>query len=313
MTAGRMMLNYGEQRLIGTPQWGNVSRTYDHTRVYWRLPKVVFEALLVSPVKVRIGEFNKPVLGDRIWGTYNVVSNYYKKNNVEGYVLRREQNREGGFTLGSRLDGTDKLGITTVGFRASGPVAPGLTYGVEGAFQRGMVGPAALSSDAWAANLIRKWTFAKRTLEISGEYKYASGTDNPDDPKHTNTFDQLYGAYHDKYGHQDLFGWRNIRTGRFLATLGVTKRLAVNFMYDSYWLASAKDGLYNGSGKVIVRSATGTAGRHVGEEPDVYATYKYQHFTFGAGYGHFFSGQFIKNTTPGVGPGYVYIFHSYTL
>jgi hypothetical protein len=36
MTAGRMMLNYGEGRLIGTPQWGNLSRTFDHVRLYWR-------------------------------------------------------------------------------------------------------------------------------------------------------------------------------------------------------------------------------------------------------------------------------------
>ena len=39
MTAGRMMLNYGEGRLIGTPQWGNVARTYDHARIYWRSPR----------------------------------------------------------------------------------------------------------------------------------------------------------------------------------------------------------------------------------------------------------------------------------
>jgi len=34
---------------------------------------------------------------------------------------------------------------------------------------------------------------------------------------------------------------------------------------------------------------------------------------FGAGYGHFFSGQFIQKTTPGVGPTYLYVFHSYSL
>src|SRR4051794_14049675 len=33
MSVGRMMLNYGEGRLIGTPQWGNCSRTYDQARV----------------------------------------------------------------------------------------------------------------------------------------------------------------------------------------------------------------------------------------------------------------------------------------
>ena len=73
------------------------------------------------------------------------------------------------------------------------------------------------------------------------------------------------------------------------------------------------DGLYNGAGRQIVRSATGTAGRHVGQEADVFGTYKHGHFTLGAGYGHFFSGEFIRNATNGIGPTYLYIFHTYSL
>jgi hypothetical protein len=96
-------------------------------------------------------------------------------------------------------------------------------------------------------------------------------------------------------------------------TLAFTKSFSVNFMYDNYWLANVKDAIYNGSGKLIARSTTGTAGRHVGQETDVYGTYKYKHFTFGAGYGYFFSGQFIQKTTLGVGPTYVYVFHTYSI
>ena len=45
----------------------------------------------------------------------------------------------------------------------------------------------------------------------------------------------------------------------------------------------------------------------------MFATYKRGHFIFGAGYGHLFSGQFIQRTTPGVGPTYLYVFHTYSL
>jgi len=313
MTAGRMMLNYGEGRLIGTPQWGNLSRTYDHARAYWRAPKAQLEVLVVSPVKVRLDEFNRPVLGDRIWGTYDVFPNFYKKNLLEAYFLRRDQNRPGGFTAGSSKDGTDKLGINTLGFRLAGPLSLGVKYSLEAALQKGKVGPADLSASAWLASLSRRWTVARKTLDLSAEYKYASGTENPADTRHSSTFDQLYGSYHDKFGHQDLFGWRNIHNARSLATLGVTKNFAINFLYDNYWLANLKDAIYNGSGKLIARSATGTAGRHVGQEADCYGTYKYGHFTFGAGYGRFFSGQFIEKTTPGIGPTYLYVFHTYSL
>ena len=117
------MLSYGLGRLIGVPDWSNLSRTYDHARVYWRSSKMQLEALLVSPVKVRIGEFNRPVLGDRVWGVYNVFPGIYKKNLLEAYALRRDQNRPGGFTGGARKDGTDKLAVNTFGFRLAGPLA----------------------------------------------------------------------------------------------------------------------------------------------------------------------------------------------
>ena len=314
LLVGRMMmLSYGEGRLIGISNWSNPSRTYDQARVYWRSPRVQVEMLMVSQVKVRVGEFNRPELGDRVWGTYDVFPNFYKKHLLEAYVLRHDQNRPGGFAGGTSADGTDKLGINTFGFRLAGPVMRGVNYSLEAALQKGKTGPAELSASAWYGSLSRQWTAGGRTLSLSVEYKYASGTENPADPKHSGTFDQLYAANHDKFGHQDLFGWRNTHNARSLDTLGVTKNFAINFQYNNYWLANLKDGVYNGSGKLLARSITGTAGRHVGQETDLYGTYKYGHFTFGAGCGRFFSGQFIQRTTPGVGPTYLYVFHTYSL
>ena len=46
---------------------------------------------------------------------------------------------------------------------------------------------------------------------------------------------------------------------------------------------SASDSLYNGSGKSIVQSAKGNAGRHVGQGTDLFGTHKYRHFLVGAG------------------------------
>jgi hypothetical protein len=312
MTLGRMMLNYGEARLIGVPQWSNLARTYDHARLYYRSAKARLEVLLVSPVKIRIGEFNRPVLGDRVWGTYNSFPNLYRSNLLEAYVLRHDQNRPGGFTGGSRAADTDRLGVNTFGFRLAGPVAKGVKYSLEAAFQTGHVGPADHRASAAFLSLSRRWMVAGKTLDVSGEYKFASGTRNPQDPSRSGTFDQLYPANHDKFGHEDLFGWRNLHNLRSLWTLGVTKSLALNFMYNSIWLASVRDAIYNGAGAPIARSAAGTAGRHVGQEADLFATYKYGPFLLGAGYGHLFAGRFIRNTTPGVGPAYLYVFHTYS-
>ena len=314
LLVGRLMLlSYGDGRLIGISQWANTSRTYDNARIYWRSPRAQLEILAVSVVKVRIGEFNRPEPGDRVWGTYNVFPNLYKKNQLEAYLLRHDQNRPGGFTGGSSKDGTDRLGLNTYGFRLLGPVAYGVKYIVEAALQKGKIGPADLTADAWFAALSRHWTVAGKPLDNETSYKYASGTANPSDPTRSGTFDQLYAANHDKFGHEDLFGWRNIHNARSLTDFGLTKALAIHFMYDNYWLANVKDSLYNGSGKQLVRSAAGTAGRHVGQETDIFGTYKYGHFTFGAGYGHFFPGEFIQKATPGVSPTYLYVFHTYSL
>ena len=78
LSAGRQMLNYGEGRLIGAPQWNNLSRTYDQVRVGYRLPFGQFDFLLVSPVKIRIAEFNRPVFGDRVWCSYNSFPNVFR-------------------------------------------------------------------------------------------------------------------------------------------------------------------------------------------------------------------------------------------
>jgi hypothetical protein len=313
LVAGRQMLNYGEGRLIGTPQWSNLSRTYDEARAGYKFRFAQLEFLLVSPVKIRIAAFNQPVLGDRVWGSYNSFPSVFRKTLLDVYILRHDQNREGGFAGGAKLAGTDRLTVNTFGFRAAGPLALGAKFSIEGAWQNGTVGPAQHRGAAWYSNLSRRWTLAGKPFDLSGEYKYASGTANPKDTTRDGTFDQLYAANHDRFGHEDLFGWRNLHNLRSLGTYGILKTLSVNAMYSNFWLASARDGLYSGSGKSIVRSTTGLDGRHVGQEADAFVTLKFHHYTFGSGFGRFFNGEFIQRTTPRANPNYVYVFQTYTL
>ncbi len=313
LIAGRQMLNYGEGRLLGTPQWSNLSRTYDNLRAGYRFHFAQFEFLIASPVKVRVGEFNRPALGDRLWGSYTMFPNAFRKTLLDVYALRRDQNRPGGFTGGNTRDCTDRLEINTFGFRMAGPLVSGAKFSVEGALQNGRVGPAQHRAGAWFAGISRRWTMARKPFDLSGEYKYASGTANPQGVSRDGSFDQLYASNHDRFGHQDLFGWRNLHNLRALASWAVLINLSVNGMYNNFWLASARDALYNSSGKSIVRSATGLDGRHVGQEADVFVTYKFHHYTFGSGYGRFFNGEFIQRTTPHLSPNYVYVFQTYTL
>jgi hypothetical protein len=312
LAIGRQALSYGESRLLGTSQWSNVPRAYDLARAWYRIPKARIEALLASPVTVRIDGFNRPVLGQRVWGTYDSFPDFVGKHLLEAYALRHDQNRPGGFTGGDRAHGTDKLGVNTFGFRLAGPLANAAKYSLEAAAQNGRVGPATHRAVAWFASATRHWAPIGKPLDVSVEYKYASGTRDPADTSRSATFDPLFPSNHDKFGHEDLFGWRNIHNLRSLANLRVAKNLALNLMYDDFWLASARDALYSSSGKSIARSATGAAGRHVGREADLFATYKWQSLTFGAGYGYLFAGDFLRRATQGVAPSYLYVFQTYT-
>lgn len=304
--AGRAMLNYGDGMLIGTPQWGNVSRTYDHARLSYRWHGLKTEFLIVSPVKVRVNDFDRPVPGDRAWGSYNTLSNVWEKTQAEFYILRHDQNRPGGYT------GSGRLATNTFGARWSGPLWSASRFSVEGDWQNGTIGGAAHRALGLHGTFTRRHRVWDRNLDLFGEFNYASGTDDPGRTSRVATFDQVFAAHHDRFGHQDLIGWRNIWECRGLATLGLTRRVNLNAMLSDFWLDSPRDALYSGGGAAIARSADGSAGRHVGEEADVFATLKLKHSTLGVGYGHFFTGEFLRHTTPGMSQEYVYFFHTYS-
>jgi hypothetical protein len=301
---GREMLNYGDARLIGSPQWSNISRTYDASRVYYRLRHARIEALMVSPVKIQSDNFNAPDLGERIWGTYDVFPSVWKGASFDAYALRHSQNRIGGWT------GAGTLGTDTFGGRFYGPLPAHLSYSFEGAGQTGHIGLLTQRAYAWYSSLSEGTHIKSLPLTLEAEYKVASGTQ----PGATGsgTFDQLSPANHDKFGHEDLFGWRNLRTLRSLDTLKVTKKFAVNLMYTNEWLDSATDALYNSSGTAISVSKKGIAGRHVGQELDGFLTWQAGPHLFGAGMGHFFEGQFVDQTTAHINPRYFYVFQQYS-
>lgn len=301
---GREMLNFGEARLIGSPQWSNVSRTFDTGRFYYHNDKVRLEILMVSPVKVLSDQFNMPDLGERIWGMYDTFSSVWHGASVDAYALRHSQNKIGGWT------GAGTLGTDTFGGRLYGPLPGKFAYSLEAIGQTGHIGLLDQRAHAWFAGVSRKATLFGRPLDISAEYKLASGTGQGQ--TNSSTFDQLSPANHDKFGQEDLFGWRNLRTLKSLETLGITKSFALNLMYTDHWLDSAYDSLYNSAGSVIATSKNGAAGTRVGQELDAFVTYKHGAHLFGAGFGHFFKGQFVEQTTRDINPRYFYVFQQYS-
>lgn len=304
-STGRRMLDYGETRVIGVPQWGNTSRTYDFGRIQFSNKKMTLDGLLVSPAIIRADKFNNPEFGNRIWGAYGVFPKVWRGASVDAYALRHSQNVIGGWT------GKGTVGTNSFGARFYGPLPAHFSYSLEGIGQAGHLGTKTQRAYAWFAGVSRPVTVGKLPIDISAEYKQASGSHTGSD--HSATYDQLSPANHDKFGHQDLFGWRNLSTFKTLETVKVTKAVAFNLMYTDHHLFSASDALYNGAGSQIAISSKGTAGTHVGQELDSFLTVKVGAHTFLAGFGHFFKGDFVENATRGINPRYFYIAQQYTI
>lgn len=297
---GRQQVNYGDTRLIGSPQWAYIPRTYDAAKAYWRTSRVRLEGLFISPVKLDSTRWNKPSLGEHLVGTYNVVqaTNHLS---MDLYFLARRQNRPGGYT------GPGTLAVDSFGTRWFGPIAKGYRYSVEAVRQTGEIGFLPHRAYAWSAQVGRR--LSSIPVDTYVEYKFASGESRPD---RSGAFDQLYPAAHDKLGHADWLGWRNTKNWRAQATWTGIPGLSVILMYNNSWLADPRDAAYNAQGRAIARSASGTAGTHIGQEADLYFIYKRSGWITGAGYGHFFAGDFIRNTTPGRSPRFAYISQTYT-
>ena len=279
MRVGRSTLSYGDTRFIGSPQWANLTRTYDMARAQWKTSKATWEFLFVSPTFIDINQFNKPILKEHLFGTYNTFGKW-----SELYVLRHQQ------------PGT--LESVIAGGRLMAPLGK-FKLTIEPVTERVTRNAVATSEGAVAANFARKI----HNIDLSIEYKFASSG-----------FDQMYPAIHDKLGHEDLFAWRNLHNARAFGTWRPRKTLAVNFMYNANWVVDPRVGVFNTQNRLIARDPTGRASHWAGQEVDTYVNWTYRKFlTIGGGVGAYANGAFFHTTTPNHSPYFYYIHHTFTM
>ena len=153
------------------------------------------------------------------------------------------------------------------------------------------------------ANAGYTWTKAFGSPRLGVGYTYASGDSNPNDGK-DETFELLFGTNHKFYGLMDLWGLRNIHSGRVVGSIKPLKQLTLSTEYHLIWLADTHDYFYpeSGSGR-----SSNSYGRNpqfdsfVGSELDVLATFAPTSYTeVQLGYGHFFVGDYIRQSVNSV-------------
>jgi hypothetical protein len=311
--AGRQVLTYGTDRLIGASNWSNTSRSFDGVKLQLALAGGRLDFFASSVVQVDPNRWNERKKGENLFGAYTMWPDLLEDGNLDVYFLTK--------TIEETTDSVGRPGNATVYTTGARLVKPAdqessgeFDLSLEAAKQWGDIASQNLS--AWAGYVIvgmrpRAWRARPR---FSAEFSYASG-DKRQSSETVGTFDQLYPTNHSKYGIVDMVGWRNIQDLRLGMELNLLFGLKVSFDYHSFWLASAYDHLYSSSGSIVVPTPEeGAADRHVGQETDITALLPVKRYlVLGAGYGHLFAGPYLRENTEGLGTSFAYAFVQLTL
>ncbi|MDR3698777.1 MAG: alginate export family protein [Candidatus Sulfopaludibacter sp.] len=298
--AGRQELLFGGERVIGPADWG-ISRTFDAVDLLLDGGRAKVDLFAGSPVLIDNARFDRHKPGEHLYGAYGSVRRVLPSMDVEPYLLFKQ-------TLLVKSETAiagDGL-VVSPGVRIFGKAPGRLDYTVEALLQRG-----SYSADtivAGAMSYVAGWTIRNTALQprISLEYNYASGDGAGKDGRRE-TFDQLYPSNHGYYGMIDQFGWENLKNRRMGFDCAPSKQLKLRADFNQFYLATVQDSLYNSSGSAVVLNRGATSNR-IGAEINGVALYQWSRiWKFGAGYGHLFAGNYLKQSKLGFGYTYPYL------
>lgn len=300
-TVGRQILDYNST-ILANSEWRDQARSYDAAvaNVHFdHLRVALFAASVDVPALDGLTHHEQ---GNNIYGAYSWIARVLPKSSIEPFVLWRVEPSVAVVT--TARDKTGHLDEKAEGFRVRGTGIENFDYRYELIGERGHAGANPIR--AWATTLGGGYRIpAPRWMpRLFTGYDYATGDKNPSDGVHS-TFDTMYPTAHDRFGISDQFGWQNIQSWRAGATIMPHRRFSLTAQYLDFWLAEARDGIYNTSGGLILSDPTGRSGTHIGQEADFYTWYEVdREVHIGVGVGRLLPGLFLAKL--GRGTPYMY-------
>lgn len=328
LRVGRQELLYGSQRLISPLDWANTRRTFQGVKAFWQSEKWAIDAFCVQPIPVApnpigfrnqflfdSGDPNRVFAG--LWATYKP----NKNQAIDAYYLFLDDTNPTGFQVAtSPTTKADRVlkgatTVNTIGSRWCGD-NDGWLWDFEGMLQFGGFYNQQLFAGAFTAGGGHYWKDCWGTPTVWLYYDYASGTDTPNVNGNNNTFNQLFAFGHYYFGFLDVVARRNIHDVAAVFTLWPEKWFFTQLQVHNFFLASARDALYNAGGLPIRQDATGRSGRTVGTEFDLLVNFHInKHSDVLIGYSYLAAGAFIRNTATSQSaqdnPQTVYVQYSY--
>lgn len=315
LKVGRQEMSYGEERLIGAFGWNNIGRVFDAVKVRWQNEWFGADFFTSRPVVPEDLNFNVNNEYDWFSGVY-ATSQMIPKNILDVYFLARNANQQAISAVPSpQFPQPSARDVYTIGGRVKSKAGElgSWDYTLEGAYQFGsfqdrrLPDMPRLTQDAFMVVMQGGYTFADiwASPRLGAEYSFSSGDSNPTNSTHE-TFDNLFPTNHKFYGYMDFLSLQNIHDVRGILQFKPHPRLSFAIEGHGFWLADTHDNFYNvaGAPRGGVASTPGTGygvnpdySNYLGAEVDViggWAVTRYAQVE--VGYGHFFAGDYIKQS-----------------
>ena len=292
--AGRQLLNFGNERVIGISDWTQTSRSFDgfDLRIGDKNRVDLFSA---SVVNIYPTAADMHAGGLNYHGVYGSINSWIPRSTLEPFVLVKAMPR---VLSQQNIYGTETE--VTPGLRAQGFPNWNIDYDITGTLQRGSYSNDSIHAGSLLVKAGYMATYLPWRPHLLGEYDYATGNTHRD-PTRIGTFDQQYPSNHDAFGLVDLLGFQNIKQYRLNLDLKPHQALMLLFQAESLHVATRNDGVYNGAGSLLLKApSTGFTSDGIGTGFDASAKYVYhKYFVVQAGVGHFFPGQIMTHNDHG--------------
>ena len=293
LRAGRQEIALGSQNLVSTRDGRNIRRSVDGARLTWVKGDWTVDLLAVRPTLENNDYFdNPPNHGQSFWTAYAVHPfRFLPRGNIDLYYMGLDNKsvpfdgkgtgREQRETIGTRLWGTTEH----------------WDYNDEFTFQWGWFRSGDIR--AWAVSTEHGYRLEQAPLSPRFGLRAVafSGDKNPSS-HNVGTFNSIYekGPY---FSYAELFARRNLVAVQPSADLKLTKTVSLMFNPAFFWRESTSDGLYSVGNAVIVPGSKSNA-RFVATQASTQLQWRMtRNLTWFTEYGHFFAGDFLKQSTPG--------------
>jgi hypothetical protein len=289
--AGRQELLFGRQRFVGPSDWTNTRRTFDGFSGSFDFRKWNVTGFWTRPVKVLKYDFDPSDHSTAFYGVHSTgkVPSTGAGLDLYWYGLRRASAVYNGTSGRERRH--------TLGGHTYGRIAKsGFDYDLGGGYQFGTVGVRDINAFMAIGQLGYSFLSLRTVPHLYVGLDYASGSHTKGGD--VGTYNQLFPTAHSTFGYMDVVGRQNGEDLSAGLALKPIRKLSAALDVHNLWRADANDALYDKRGAVLRPGAPGTSTR-TGVEGDL--TFKYQldrHTMLETGYGHFFPGEFIKQSGP---------------